>query len=254
MVVYIEIGLAAIAVLLLLLAMILIYLEYKDEDRNQNVLVGVLGLIGLSIFLMVAVSVVLLIQSSHVQAQAVEVKSQEFDTLRSKNLILSNKLKRAIVLEDINIMYQQHFNNTALTQVNYMDLLNTSFSLAAEYQLKQDDWEYTVLLLEKRLEVVPKKIINTKVPNDDDFEYTADLIRIQKVLKFLGHYTGIEDGDQESTFTALKKYQVFANNEFNNRYPQKDTLWTNPGNYGFFGRGTLAKLKVHCRQKARLKK
>ncbi len=251
MVVYIEIGLAAIAALLLLLAMILIYLEYKDEDRNHNVLVGVLGLISIAIFLMAVVGVVLLVDKSI--AQTAEINIQDINTLKNKNVILSTKLKTAIVLDDIDAVYQQHFKTTPLTQANYMDLLNTSFSLAAEYRLKQNDWDYTIFQLEKRLDSVPKKIINTKVASDD-LEYTTDLIRIQKVLKYLGHYNGIEDGDQESTFAALKKYQVFANDEFNKRFPQKDTLWTSPSNYGFFGRGTLAKLKVHCKQKDRLQK
>ncbi|MGL1903497.1 MAG: hypothetical protein OCC49_15265 [Fibrobacterales bacterium] len=240
MVTFIEIGLTVIAMILMLLGAILIYLEYKDEERNQNVLVAVVAVIGIAAFLLVVNSVVLVLNRDAVEVAKVD--QEELNTLKSKNIVLTNQLKRALTLKDINDIFGGHFPGVTLTNENLQMELHTVFKGAKEYQYQQEDWRYNLFLLESRLATISRGLIDTRVAQEESVDFTADMLHLQKILKFLGYFKGEPDGDQASASEALKAYQMAVNK-------QKGGNWIKSAYYGLFGKGTIAQLKLDCTAK-----
>ncbi|MGL1936493.1 MAG: hypothetical protein OCD01_15790 [Fibrobacterales bacterium] len=240
MITYIEIGLIAIAMILMLLGVILIYLEYKDEERNQNVLVAVVAVIGIAAFLLAVNGAVLVLNKDAVQVAKVD--QEELSALKSKNSVLTNQLKRALNLKDINDIFSAHFPGITLTNENLQTELQTAFMGAKKFHIQQEDWRFNLYLLESRLAVIPRGLIDTRVAQQKSVDFTADMLHLQKVLKFLGYFKGEPDGDQTKASAALKAYQKSVNR-------QKGGKWIKSAYYGLFGKGTIAQFKLDCAAK-----
>ena len=131
-------------------------------------------------------------------------------------------------------MISDKFFDPKLTKDQLIAGIRNLVECSEELESFKNQFSFKLLKLEL---LIPKfgRYIDTKIGDEDQNRKEA-FERIQSVLKDIGYYNGIIDGNQQATFNVLSKFQI----EYNRRAGREILV---PEDYGIFGYATLEAIR-----------
>jgi len=131
-------------------------------------------------------------------------------------------------------MISDKFFDPKLTRDQLIARIRNLVECSEELESFKNQFSFKLLKLEL---LIPKfgRYIDTKI-SDEDSDRREAFERIQSVLKDIGYYNGIIDGNQQATYNALLKFQI----EYNRRAGREILV---PEDYGIFGYATLEAIR-----------